>query len=338
MTTTKDIVSKFAELPEDQRQGLVADALQATAGMKWLPLPGPQTQAYFSEADILLYGGEAGGSKTDSGLGLAFTAHKHALLCRRQYTDLGAMITRALAINGTRQSFNGAPPAKLDTPDGRILEFFAAHQPGDEQRRQGQPVDLLFIDEAAQWLWSQIQLMMGWVRSTDPAQRCRTLLASNPPLSSEGAWMAEEFAPWLDPTHARPAKPGELRWYVSDEDGKSLEVDGPEEIEISGHLVRPQSRTFIPAGLKDNPFLSRTNYKDRLDNLPEPLRSAIRDGNFAAMREDDSAQIIPRAWLGGEAVGSRYEVLTGLEEGDMVVVRGNERLRPGDKVRIDGAS
>ena len=62
MTTTKDIVSKFAELPEDQRQGLVADALQATAGMKWLPLPGPQTQAYFSQADILLYGAAAGGS------------------------------------------------------------------------------------------------------------------------------------------------------------------------------------------------------------------------------------------------------------------------------------
>ncbi len=88
MTTTKDIVSKFAELPEDQRQGLVADALQATAGMKWLPLPGPQTQAYFSQADVLLYGGAAGGSKSDCGLGLAFTSHKHSLMCRRQYTDL----------------------------------------------------------------------------------------------------------------------------------------------------------------------------------------------------------------------------------------------------------
>jgi RND family efflux transporter MFP subunit len=46
----------------------------------------------------------------------------------------------------------------------------------------------------------------------------------------------------------------------------------------------------------------------------------------------------PREITLGEAVGSRYEVLSGLEEGDMVVVRGNERLRPGDKVRIDEAS
>ena len=128
--TTKDIVSRFAELPEGEREALISGALAATEGMKWLPLPGPQTQAYFSEADILLYGGEAGGSKTDSGLGLAFTAHQRSLLCRRQYTDMGAMITRALEINGTRNGFNGAPPAKLVTPDQRILEFFAAHQPG----------------------------------------------------------------------------------------------------------------------------------------------------------------------------------------------------------------
>ncbi len=40
----------------------------------------------------------------------------------------------------------------------------------------------------------------------------------------------------------------------------------------------------------------------------------------------------------GEPTGSRYEVLDGLEQGERVVVRGNERLRPGDKVTIDGAS
>jgi len=34
----------------------------------------------------------------------------------------------------------------------------------------------------------------------------------------------------------------------------------------------------------------------------------------------------------GEAIGSRFEVLNGLVDGDQVVVRGNERLRPGAKV------
>ena len=303
--TTKEIVSRVAAMSEDRRQAIIADALSATGALKWLPLPGPQTSAYFSEADILLYGGEAGGSKTDLGLGLFFNEHRNVLACRRQYTDLSAMIKRALEINCTRDGFNGAPPAKLRTRDGRTLEFFAAHQPGDEQRRQGQPVDLLFVDEAAQWHWQQIQLMMGWVRSTDPNQRCRTVLASNPPLTSEGQWLVEEFAPWLDPTHPNPAKPGDLRWFVSDEDGKSIEVDGPAEVGIGSRMVKPLSRTFISAGLKDNPFLSRTAYKDRLDNLPEPLRSAVRDGNFTAARQDDEAQIIPGAWV--EAAQKRWQ-------------------------------
>lgn len=34
----------------------------------------------------------------------------------------------------------------------------------------------------------------------------------------------------------------------------------------------------------------------------------------------------------GEAIGSRFEVIDGLDTGEMTVVRGNERLRPGQKV------
>lgn len=40
----------------------------------------------------------------------------------------------------------------------------------------------------------------------------------------------------------------------------------------------------------------------------------------------------------GEAVGGRFEVLGGLKPGDLVVVRGNERLRPGQPVIYDGAN
>ncbi len=40
----------------------------------------------------------------------------------------------------------------------------------------------------------------------------------------------------------------------------------------------------------------------------------------------------------GTAVGSRMEVLDGLGEGEQVVVRGNERLRPGAKIQVVGES
>jgi RND family efflux transporter MFP subunit len=39
----------------------------------------------------------------------------------------------------------------------------------------------------------------------------------------------------------------------------------------------------------------------------------------------------------GLALGTRFEVINGLQAGEVVVVRGNERLRPDDKVRIDSA-
>lgn len=43
----------------------------------------------------------------------------------------------------------------------------------------------------------------------------------------------------------------------------------------------------------------------------------------------------PRPIRLGESVGSRMEVLGGLKAGDQVVVRGNERLQPGAKVRVE---
>ena len=46
----------------------------------------------------------------------------------------------------------------------------------------------------------------------------------------------------------------------------------------------------------------------------------------------DTAQMRPVRL--GDAVGGRFEVLSGLDSGDLVVVRGNERLRPGQKVRF----
>jgi len=50
--------------------------------------------------------------------------------------------------------------------------------------------------------------------------------------------------------------------------------------------------------------------------------------------EEGAAQIRPVQL--GEAVGSRFQVLDGLAPGDVVVVRGNERLRPGQQVSYPG--
>lgn len=296
MSLLKEIEAKLDLLPPEALKELqkVRDADKS----KFIPNPGPQTDAYYSKADILLYGGQGGGGKSALALGLALTAHRRALIMRRRYTDLGALIEEALRFNGTRDGFNGQSPPKLRTKDGRLIEFGAAQHLGDEQAWQGQPHDLLAIDEATQFAESQVRFLTGWVRTTLKGQRTRVILATNPPVSATGEWVISMFRPWLDIAHPRPAKPGELRWFVTDPDGKDMEVDGPDPVDLGdGKKVRPMSRTFIPASVDDNPFLADTDYKAKLDGLQEPWRSAVRDGNFMAVRADDQRQLIPSEWV-----------------------------------------
>jgi hypothetical protein len=51
-----------------------------------VPNVGPQTEAYFCEADELFYGGQAGGGKTDLLIGLALTAHSIRCCCAASTT------------------------------------------------------------------------------------------------------------------------------------------------------------------------------------------------------------------------------------------------------------
>ena len=228
-------------------------------------------------------------------LGLAATAHKKSLIMRAQFNDLDALTERAIEINGTKVGFNGSPPPSLRTVDGRFIQFTGAAL----EKWQGQPFDFKGWDEGAQIQEQVIKFHLGWIRTTDPNQRARGVIATNPPVNSQGDWLIGMFRPWLDLTHENPASPGELRFYVKTPDGKDFEVPDATPYQFPGQtdVLRPQSRTFIPGKLRDNPYLARTNYQATLDSLEEPLRSAIRDGNFMASRADQENQVIPTAWI-----------------------------------------
>lgn len=291
------IDAELLRLP-DHEKIVVLETLRKELGRKWMALPGPQTQALRSEADIILYGGQAGGGKSDLLCGLALTEHKRSLLMRREYDDLSYLTERAIDVNGTRTGFSQSPHPTMRTTDGRLLQFRAAQRIESVERRQGQPFDLLAIDEATQFLEAQIRFLFGWLRTTDETQRLRIVLATNPPLSDEGQWIVAMFAPWLDPQHHNPAKPGELRWYVADEEGNDKEVDGLGPHKVGVRQVKAKSRTFIPSRLSDNAYLARDDrYAAQLDSLWEPLRSIVRDGNFMAARKDDAFQVIPSDWV-----------------------------------------
>lgn len=298
-TALEEMLAKVRALPAEQKKSLAVEVYKATG--KWYPSAGPQSQAYYSEADQLLFGGEPGGGKSSLVLGLAFTQHQRSLVMRRNYGDLARLIDDALKIHGSRDGFNGSPPPKLKISDQQSIDFVAANRVGDEQSQMGQGHDFIGIDEATHFAESQVRFVLGWLRAEDPKQRKRAVLATNPPLRAEGMWVIRMFAPWLDPRYPNPAKPGELRWVITNSDGTDLWVDGPEdrrEVVIAGErkLVAPLSRTYIPSKVSDNPYYAATDYERQLDAMQEPYRSLLM-GGFRTAFKDDENQVIPTAWI-----------------------------------------
>lgn len=277
------------------------DGLLANDPAPWRPLPGPQSLAYYSTADVIGYGGAAGGGKTDLACGKALTQHQKVLVLRREATQLTGIIDRFTELLGSRNGYNGAE--RIWRRPGLQIEFGSTPNPDDWNKYQGRPHDLLVFDEAANFLEGQVRALLGWLRSVDPAQRCQALMTFNPPTSAEGRWVIEFFAPWLDPKHPKPAAPGELRWFAM-LDGEEVEVASGDAFEHGGDLIKPMSRTFIPSRISDNPYLMGTGYMATLQALPEPLRSQMLRGDFQAGIEDDAFQVIPTAWV--EAAQARW--------------------------------
>ena len=267
----------------------------------FLPNPGPQTQALHSQADILLYGGQAGGGKSALEVGAFFEGHYSGICFRREGTQLDGLIEFCKAIGEPHHGrFVGGSENVFKRNDGGRFKFAGLNQPDDWRKHAGNARDLMVFDEAGEFLKEQVMSLLAWLRSTREGQRCRVILGSNPPRGGDGGWLIEEFEPWLNPIYGGPggpAKSGELRWSIIIAD-KTEWVDGPGEYIRNGESVPAMSRTFIPASLADNPYLKGDlGYRARLNALPEPLRSQLLKGDFLAGREDHDWQIIPTAWV-----------------------------------------
>lgn len=294
MSALSDILDTLSALSPEERAAVERQALEATRDMVWVPQPGPQTDAYYSEADELLFGGQAGGGKSDLVIGLSLTAHQRSLVLRRTNKEAEKLFDRYADVIGNRDGFN--EQRGTVRIDDRIIDIGGCQLEQDKQKRKGIAHDLKAFDELVDFTKSQYEFIITWNRSSDPNQRCRIVATTNPPTRPEGMWVIDRWAPWLDPKHPNPAKDGELRWFTT-VDGRDTEVDGRGPHIIDGKTVYAKSRTFIRSRLTDNSFLSRTDYQARLDALPEELRAAYAEGKFDAGIKDAPFQAIPTEWI-----------------------------------------
>jgi hypothetical protein len=324
-TTVEEMEAAIKAMPADRKAAFKAK-VDKWFTKPWVPQPGPQTDAYYSLADELLYGGAVGGGKSDLLLGLATTAHTRSIIFRRQAVDLDKLWSRLVdQIMVGRILKSDANKHKARTADERFIEFGHLEKPGAEKSHQGNDHDLYGFDEGAQLDEFKVAFVIQWLRSTKQGQRKRVVIATNPPIpevvdgkivnTGQGAWLKEWFAPWLEDTFPQPAEPGELRWCYMRQDGDRLVtiwVDGPggydpatgtrvpsytqDDID-KGLVAVAKSRTFIKSLLKDNIYLKNTGYAAQLSATPEPLKSLLLTGSFTVKGEDHPFQVIPTNWV-----------------------------------------
>ena len=144
--------------------------------------------------------------------------------------------------------------------------------------------------------------------------------------------------------HLAGIEPGvEVRLQLDDGTGHSAVVRAllPSE----NPLTRTRAVRFVPnIGATLRPLAHEQSVTLEIPIGPERLvlsvhKDAIinrkgKDMVFVAKGEEVDARPVRL----GVAVGNRMEVLDGLGEGERVVVRGNERLRPGAKIQVVGES
>lgn len=268
------------------------------------PNPGPQYNAFASAADILIYGGGAGGGKTWY-LVAEPLRHKdvpgfRAAIFRRTYpqiTGQGGIWDEA---QGLYPQFGGHLRGGSDLDarfsSGSSIAFSHMQHEKTKYEYQGHQFAYIGFDELTHFTETQFLYLVGRMR-TKCGVRPYLRATCNP---DAGSWVAKFIDWWIDPDsgYIIPERCGVLRYFVRVNTGAGEEVvwgDSKEElIEQYPHFEPHQikSATFIEAMLKDNPHIDR-EYEGNLMLLPRIERERLLRGNWRA----SEGSLIDHTWF-----------------------------------------
>ena len=216
----------------------------------------PQWKFFLSKAKYTCYGGARGGGKS-------WSTHRKAILLafeypgikiliiRREYSDMeNSIIDPILALLPPQTYGYNKTEHRINFVNGSVIKF--GNMPGYGAavmgRYQGQEHDVLFLEEATQFLESEFRGLSAIVRGTNRYPK-RIYLTCNPGGVGH-FWVKRLFVD-------RKFKKGE----------------------------NPQDYLFIPATVDDNVDLMNANpdYVAQLEMLPEDIRKAHRHGDWNAL-------------------------------------------------------
>ena len=265
------------------------------------PQAGPQTLFMASAADIVIYGGAAGGGKTYALL-LESLRHKDVkgfggVIFRHNYNQITA---QGGLWDASHKIFDQIPDAHdKKTPKlhwyfdgGAKLNF--AHIERDEDLKSWQGTEIAYIgfDELTHFTKHQFLYMLSRNRTTcgiRPYIRC----TCNPDADS---WVADYIAWWIDQNtgYAIPERSGKIRWMVVLSDIVYW-GDTPEELakKYEVNVEDCKSVTFIASRLEDNKVL--------LESDPGYM------ANLKAMTEVDMERLLKGNWKIKAAAGKYFK-------------------------------
>ena len=179
MNMLDDIIQRVAKLPQAEQDAVSQDAYDLTAGLKFVPNPGPQTDAYLSKAMVLLYGGQAGGGKTMLEIGWGVNEAESGIIFRRGRNQTDGLEKEGKALIGAAASFNGSD-LEWSWIGGKSLKLAGMQMPDDWNDHAGRERDYMAFDEGGEFLETQVASIIAWLRAA-PGKRTRVIIGSNPP-------------------------------------------------------------------------------------------------------------------------------------------------------------
>lgn len=270
------------------------------------PQYGPQEKALACPADILVFGGGAGGGKT-WGLLLEPVRHKDngefgATIFRRTYPEItkqGAMWDESWKLYPHLDAKPNAADLSWTFPGGAVVQFSHLQHEKDKFTWLGAQIALLGFDQLETFLESQFWYLWSRNRSTCGVQPyTRATVNPIPDDDPVGGWVHKLIQWWLDPAtgFAIPERDGVLRWFVRVNEQL---VWGESKAELTRRYPeeRPVSLTFIEAKLEDNKILERADptYRAKLRALPRIERERLLNRNWNI--KATAGTVFDRSWF-----------------------------------------
>jgi hypothetical protein len=218
--------------------------------------------------DEALYGGAAGGGKSDcaivEGLRQVEIPYYRGLILRKTYPQLTELMDRSTEIyprvyRGAK--FNESKHV-WTFPSGAKIFFGSMQHTKDRTNYQGKRYDYIDFDELTQFLWDEYSYMFSRNRPNGPGTRCYMRAQANPGGVGHG-WVKERFI--------TAGKPMQTIW-------EQFNIRYPD-----GHTeTRWKSRIFVPSSVFDNKILleNAPDYLTRLASMPEQERNALLYGDW----------------------------------------------------------